>query len=106
MRKIVRYFLFSVSLLCILYYTIKYYYENNLSFDKSNILGWTIVVFIIVVCLSIGIRNSIRLDKVLIQNKELIDKVSELSKTIEAYHYSEMSNVNSVMECVLDLDKS
>ena len=39
------------------------------------------------------------------QNKELLKQVFHLSKQIEDYCYSEMNNINSTMECILDLDK-
>ena len=60
---------------------------------------------IIIFCLLIGILNSIKLNNVTKQNKELLKQVFYLSKQIEDYCYSEMNNINSTMECILDLDK-
>jgi outer membrane murein-binding lipoprotein Lpp len=104
-KKIVVTTLYLISIFCIVYYAAKYYCERNLKFEKNQILGWTIVMVIIVSSLIIGMFNSIKLNSIKKQNDELLAEVSHLSKKIGKYHYSEMSNINSTMECVLDLDK-
>lgn len=97
--------LYLISLFCIIYYTIKYYYNKNLTFGHNQILIWTMVIVLVIICLIIGIINSIKLNKLQNQNEELLSQISHLSKRIVGYHYSEMSNINSTMECILDLDK-
>lgn len=104
LKNTIKYFLYAMSISCILYYTIKYYFNNCLVFNSSKIVPWTIIVFIILSCLILGVSNSIKLDKVIRQNLQLGETIIKMSEQIENFHYSEMSNINSVMECVVDID--
>lgn len=104
-KKILFTILYLISIFCVVYYTIKYYCEKSLMFGEKQLFIWTVIIVIIMFCLVIGIVNYLKLNVVKEQNQELLMQASHLSKKIEEYHYSEMNNINSTMECILDLDK-
>lgn len=105
MRKILTTIMGFMGIACAVYYASKYYIETHLSIDHNQLVGFTIVVVIILSSLILGMIANFKLNALQKQNKELLNEVSRLSKTIQNNHYSELSAIENNMECILDLDK-
>lgn len=78
MKKLTTYIFSSMSILSLLYFTIKYYFEGCLNFNRNNILVWTILIFVILLTLVLGICNNRELQIIKQQNTELSNLVIRL----------------------------
>lgn len=105
MRKFIT-IVFSVfGMFCILYYCGKYFIEKHLYFEENTMLYFYLVMTVVIFGLVMSILNYKKIDKLQLQNNQLLDEVSHLCKIVEEFHYSEMESIKSNMECILDLDK-
>ena len=78
MKRITTILFSIIAIFSIVYYTVKFYMNDVLIFNNRNILGWTILVFIILATLIIGLWNSSRLNTITRQNVELLTLVHKL----------------------------
>ena len=88
-----------ISILCLCYYSSKYYLNESLFISKDNIWFFTIIISFALFGLVMGVINCYKVDK-------LKEQIEELSKKIDSYHYSEMKSIHSNMEAILDGGKN
>lgn len=105
MKKILTIAIGVIGIACVIYYSSKYYIESHLFINYNQCLGFTVVIAIILISLILGIIANFKLNILQKQNKELLNEISHLSKTIQDNHYSELSAIENNMECILDVDK-
>lgn len=78
MKKIMTYIFSIISIFSLVYFTVKYYCDSVLVFGESNIIGWTVLIFIILATLIVGIVNNKELNTLKSQNTELVSIVNKL----------------------------
>lgn len=78
MKKLATYVFSAISIFSLLYFTVKYYFDGALNFNHSNILMWTIFIFIILFTLVLGICNNRELQLIKKQNTDLSNLVLKL----------------------------
>ena len=83
MKKLTTYIFSAISIFSLIYFTVKYYFDGALSFNRNNILVWTILVFVILFTLILGILNNRELQTIKQQNSNLIGLVSRLIESHE-----------------------
>ena len=68
----------ALSIFCLTYYTIKFYFDGKLIFGNNKIFMWTILVMIILATLLLGVINNKEIITVKQQNKELVYIVNKI----------------------------
>jgi preprotein translocase subunit SecG len=102
MRKFIDWLFTAISLLCLLYYTNKFY-QYRMIFGNMNLYLWFIVVFWIIITLMIGINNSYKLDKLQVQNQELKELIQILSEQSDEQYDSTCNHLQVNREIGLDI---
>ena len=80
MKKLTTYIFSAISIFSLIYFTVKYYFDGALSFNRNNILVWTIVILFTLI---LGIANNRELQTIKQQNSNLIGLVSRLIESHE-----------------------
>ena len=97
-------FLFSViSIFCLVYFTVKYYYNNTLTFGKDGIFGWTVLILIILATLIIGIMNNREIAVVKSQNTELVTIINKLLERQDDVRDEILETLQNNKEISLDI---
>lgn len=103
MKKLCTYVGSFISALCLIYFTIKYYWNQKLTFNEGDLFGWSVIVLIILITLLIGIINNIEIKKVKEQNKELITIVKEICNNQENICEEVLVTLQNSREISLDI---
>lgn len=74
-KRLTTYIFSMISIFSLIYFSIKYYYNGNINFDKSDTLGLSIVIFIMLATFIIGVMNNREIKMIKKQNNELIKLV-------------------------------
>ena len=77
MKKFATYIFSAISIFSLVYFTVKYYYDNRLVFEENDILGWTILVLIILATLVIGTINNHKISIIQSKNKALVGTINK-----------------------------
>lgn len=102
-KKPTMYLFYIVSILSLVYFTIKYYSNQVLNFDGQDILGWTIIVVVILITLGIGIFNMVEIKKVKQQNVELLTLTKELCERQESTCEEVLVTLHNSREISMDI---
>lgn len=103
MKKVSIIGLSSISLFCIVYYTLKYYTSKTLCFKENFILVWTIFALLTIFCLALGIFNFIKLEKINKQNEEFKTLLLKLIDQGDDNYYSVLHHLQNNREISLDI---
>ncbi len=116
MKKILTYLGSALSIFSLLYFTVKFYFEGSLHFAHNKVFMWTILVFIILSTLVLGIVNNQELQTIKQQNTDLTnlvvklvnshdDKCDELLTTLLNSREIELDIYNKLKDGETDNDK-
>jgi len=78
MKKLTTYLCSIISIFSLIYFTVKYYFNGELFFGEKSVLLWTILIFIILSTLILGIVNNQELQTIKRNNVDLINLVLKL----------------------------
>lgn len=92
-----------ISLYCIIYYTIKLYQTKYLVFDYKSIIPWSIIAFMTIISLFIGVYNINKIAKIEEQNKELKIILLKLTENSDEYYDSICHHLQNSRELSLDI---
>jgi energy-coupling factor transporter transmembrane protein EcfT len=92
-----------ISIFSLVYFTSKYYYNSYLSFDESSYLLWGIIVLIMLITLCIGVYNSIQINKITKQNKDLTSIILQLVENQDDTCLEILQTLKNSREIELDI---
>jgi len=69
-----------ISIICLLYYTVKYYHDKILVFKEGEILGWTVLMCILLALLVLGLANNREIINI---SRKMINVENQNTKLIE-----------------------
>jgi len=78
MKKLTTYIFSAISIFSLVYFTVKYYFDGALNFNRNNIMVWTILVFVILLTLILGIVNNRELQTIKSQNENIQEQNTNL----------------------------
>ena len=93
----------TLGILCMLYYTRKFYIEGELILGKNMLVAWTIIVAMIVISLVVGTLSLWKIGKVEKQNKEMKEILLKLTENEENYYDSLCHHLQNSRELSLDI---
>lgn len=103
MKKFATYVFSAISIFSLVYFTVKYYYDNRLIFKENDILGWTILVLIILAALVIGIVNNREISSVKSQNRELVKIINKVLERQDSVCDEILETLQNSREIELDI---
>lgn len=101
--KYVKPLFYIISIFSLVYFTIKYYHDQVLTFDNQSIFKWSAIVLVILISLGLGIFNAIEIRKVRKQNTELLSLVKELCERQESTCEEVLLTLQNSREISLDI---
>ena len=93
----------TLDILCMLYYTRKFYIEGELILGKNMLVAWTIIVAMIAISLVVGTLSLWKIGKVEKQNKEMKEILLKLTENEENYYDSLCHHLQNSRELSLDI---
>ena len=93
----------TLGILCMLYYTRKFYIEGELILGKNMLVAWTIIVAMIAISLVVGTLSLWKIGKVEKQNKEMKEILLKLTENEENYYDSLCHHLQNSRELSLDI---
>ena len=89
-----------VCIICFLYYTVRFY--NTICINKEIIL-WILFGLFMLVSISIGICNTIKLCKLQKENIQLQETIKDLIEKSDSHYYSTLEYIQNSREISLDV---
>ena len=102
MSKLVKYLLTIISIICLVYYSLKFYTDKFVSIDSAPMAFWLIMFTIIILSLLIGLYNIYINSKILKENKEMRNLLNQLYCKMEENHEEISDNQDDIMETILN----
>ena len=93
----------TIGILCMFYYTRKFYSDGGLGFNTDMIMAWTIIVIMISFSLIVGTLSLWKIEKVERQNKEMKEILLKLAENSEDYYDSLCHHLQNSRELSLDI---
>ena len=93
----------TLGILCMFYYTRKFYSDGSLEFNTNMIMAWTIIVIMISFSLVVGTLSLWKIEKVEKQNKEMKEILLKLAENSEDYYDSLCHHLQNSRELSLDI---
>lgn len=102
MSKVVKYLLTLVSIICLIYYSLKFYTDKFISIDSAPRVFWLAMLTIMLTSLLIGLYNIYINSKILKENKEMKELLNQLYDKLNENHEETTENQDDIMETILN----
>ena len=102
MSKVVKYLLTLVSIICLIYYSLKFYTDKFISIDSAPRVFWLAMLTIMMTSLLIGLYNIYINSKILKENKEMKELLNQLYCKLKENHEEISDNQDDIMETILN----
>lgn len=116
MKKRTQYLIIVLGIICLVYYSLKFYMNKFISIDSAPMGFWVVIFLILILSLLLGVYNVHINSKILKENKEIKesnieilkensemkDLLNQLYDKLSDNHEETVANQDDIMETILN----